>query len=186
MSTDLFTELLGRAQAGDPDAFAELFRRVQPALLRYLRTLCPDDSDDIASLTWLSVVRGLGGFSGDEGAFRGWLFTVARHAMIDARRASGRRPAAAVGEHIEVLADTTAPDTADIVLERAATVAALEAVASLPPDQAEAVLLRVVAGLDVARIAAIMGRSPGSVRVLTHRGLRALAQRMTHAGSTRS
>lgn len=53
---------------------------------------------------------------------------------------------------------------------------ALATIASLPQDQAEAVTLRIVAGLDVARVADMMGRSPGSVRVLTHRGLRRLAQ----------
>ena len=47
-------------------------------------------------------------------------------------------------------------------------------IASLPSDQGEAVILRVVAGLDVSRVATIMGRSPGSVRVLCHRGLRRL------------
>ncbi|MFZ4586113.1 MAG: sigma factor-like helix-turn-helix DNA-binding protein [Acidimicrobiia bacterium] len=41
--------------------------------------------------------------------------------------------------------------------------------------QAEVILLRVVAGLDVNEVAAIVDRSPGAVRVLQHRGLQALA-----------
>jgi RNA polymerase sigma-70 factor (ECF subfamily) len=45
----------------------------------------------------------------------------------------------------------------------------------LSPDQADAVLLRVVAGLDVAEVARIMDRSPGAVRLLCHRALRRLA-----------
>jgi RNA polymerase sigma-70 factor (ECF subfamily) len=55
------------------------------------------------------------------------------------------------------------------------TEAALQLIATLPPDQAEAVLLRVVGGLDVDRVAAIMGKRPGHVRVLSHRGLKRLA-----------
>jgi RNA polymerase sigma-70 factor (ECF subfamily) len=51
---------------------------------------------------------------------------------------------------------------------------ALALVRRLPPDQADAVLLRVVGDLDVAEVAAVMGRSQGSVRVLVHRGLRRL------------
>ena len=47
-------------------------------------------------------------------------------------------------------------------------------IGQLPPDQAEAVMLRIVAGLDVGSVAKIMRRSPGSVRVLSHRGLRRL------------
>jgi RNA polymerase sigma-70 factor (ECF subfamily) len=53
-------------------------------------------------------------------------------------------------------------------------------IATLPPDQAEAILLRVVAGLDVAQVADVMGRSPGAVRVLTHRGLKTLAARVVN------
>ncbi len=58
------------------------------------------------------------------------------------------------------------------------TRAALDLVATLPPDQAEAIILRVVAGLDVSQVAELMGKRPGTVRVLTHRGLRRLAERL--------
>lgn len=51
-------------------------------------------------------------------------------------------------------------------------------VAALSADQAEAIMLRVVVGLDVARVAAITGKRPGAVRVFTHRGLRQLAERL--------
>jgi RNA polymerase sigma-70 factor, ECF subfamily len=50
--------------------------------------------------------------------------------------------------------------------------------ALLPPDQAEIVLLRVVAGLSVDDVAGITGRRPGTVRVLQHRALRRLAERL--------
>jgi RNA polymerase sigma-70 factor (ECF subfamily) len=45
----------------------------------------------------------------------------------------------------------------------------------LPPDQAEVVLLRVVAGLSVEAVAAVTGKRTGTVRVTAHRGLRKLA-----------
>ena len=54
----------------------------------------------------------------------------------------------------------------------------MRVIADLPTDQAEAIVLRVVAGLGVDRVAAIMGKRPGTVRVLTHRGLRRLADRL--------
>ena len=62
--------------------------------------------------------------------------------------------------------------------ENCATDAAVALIARLPPDQAEAVMLRIVTGLDVASVARIMRRSPGSVRVLCHRGLRCLEERL--------
>jgi RNA polymerase sigma-70 factor, ECF subfamily len=49
----------------------------------------------------------------------------------------------------------------------------------LPADQAEVILLRVLGGLEVAEVAAIVGKRPGNVRVLQHRGLRLLAERLS-------
>lgn len=71
--------------------------------------------------------------------------------------------------------------------ERIATDKALALIAELPREQAEVVALRVVAGLDVGQVARIVGKRPGAVRVLSHRGLRRLAERLgdgrpTHAG----
>ncbi len=55
------------------------------------------------------------------------------------------------------------------------TEAALARIASLPPDQAEVVLLRVLGDLSVREVGEIMGKRPGSVRVLQHRALKRLA-----------
>jgi RNA polymerase sigma-70 factor (ECF subfamily) len=63
-------------------------------------------------------------------------------------------------------------------VENLDTEAALALVATLPPDQAEVILLRVLAGLDVTQVASILGKRPGAVRVLQHRGLRRLAERL--------
>ena len=76
------------------------------------------------------------------------------------------------------------PDTADVVLERLSTRAVLAAIASLPTDQAEIIMLRVVAGLDAPSVARIVGKSPGAVRVAAHRGLRRLAGVMDQTGVT--
>jgi RNA polymerase sigma-70 factor (ECF subfamily) len=91
-----FGAVLARAQGGDEEAFARLFRDVQPALLRYLRVIAAEAAEDVAAETWLGVVAGLAGFRGGEEAFRGWLFTIARHRAVDAGRDTGpppRRPA---------------------------------------------------------------------------------------------
>jgi RNA polymerase sigma-70 factor (ECF subfamily) len=78
-----------------------------------------------------------------------------------------------------------APDAAGQAIENLATEATLAAVATLPPHQAEVILLRVVAGLDTETVARIVGRSPGAVRVAAHRGLRRLSQILTMTDVTR-
>jgi RNA polymerase sigma-70 factor (ECF subfamily) len=67
------------------------------------------------------------------------------------------------------------PDAEVEALDRLGTGWALEIIASLPRDQAEAVMLRVVAGLDVAQTAQVLGKRPGAVRIAAMRGLRRLA-----------
>jgi RNA polymerase sigma-70 factor, ECF subfamily len=71
-----------------------------------------------------------------------------------------------------------AQDTEDSVLERMTTQRALALIATLPVDQAEAITLRVIAGLDVKDVARLLGKRPGAVRVAAHRGLRTLASRL--------
>jgi len=68
--------------------------------------------------------------------------------------------------------------TAVAALDNLSTEAALALIASLPRGQAEVIVLRVVAGLDVGQVARIVGKRPGAVRVAAHRGLRALAARL--------
>jgi len=179
-----FPELLAAAQGGDEQAFAVLWRDLQPAVLRYLRVAAPEAAEDLAADTWVSVIRGLGRFRGDGRAFRAWVFTVARHRAIDWRRQAARRATQSVP--VEELAQLSAPDDpVAAVLEAQSTRAALALLAELPPDQAEVVALRVLGGLEVAEVAGIVGKRPGAVRVLAHRGLRRLAKRMEAAGLAR-
>jgi RNA polymerase sigma-70 factor, ECF subfamily len=172
-----FPDVLKAAAGGDGDAFGKLWHDLQPRLLRYFRVIAPGAAEDLASETWLGVVRGIGRFCGNEPAFRAWVFTIARHEVLDWRRRTARRPTQDLP--VTGVVDSAAPDDpAAAALEGISTRAALMLVATLPTDQAEAIALRVVAGLDVGRVAEIMGKRPGTVRVLTHRGLRRLAERL--------
>lgn len=165
--------MLGAAQRGDEAAFVTLFRSVQPMLIRYLHTLAPELADDVASETWVAVVRGLARFQGEEAGFRAWVFAIARARLSDARRAAARRPLVADDE---VLARHPADlDVSTEVEEIMSTEQALALLRRLPPDQAEAVFLRHVAGLDVQGTAEVLGKRAGAVRVATHRGLKRLA-----------
>jgi len=178
-----FEAVLAAAQQGREDAFARLWRDGNPALLRYLQVVAPDSAGDVAAETWVQVVRGLPAFRGDENAWRAWLFTTARRRAIDAGRRRLRRPEAPLGD-VHAAAIPSGENTAEAVMERLSTRAAVALVAKLPRLQAEVILLRVVAGLDTEAVAQLLGRSPGAVRVAAHRGLRRLAQICEEAGVT--
>jgi RNA polymerase sigma-70 factor, ECF subfamily len=171
---DLADALTG-AVSGDEAAFARLWRLLQPALLRYLRVVVGEAAEDVASETWLQVARDLPDFDGEPPVFRVWLFRIARHRGIDERRRAGRRREDPRAMTDQDGVDRTVRDVAFEVIEKSDTGWALRLIATLPPDQAEAVMLRVVAGLDVRQTAQVLGKRPGAVRVATMRGLRRLA-----------
>ncbi|MGW5252934.1 RNA polymerase sigma factor [Streptomyces sp. NPDC004012] len=174
---------VARAQEGDEAAFALVYRIVQPGLLGYLRGLVGQDAEDVASEAWLEITRDLGRFQGDGAGFRGWSATIARHRALDLLRRRRTRPAAAAFELD--LTEIPAPhNTHDQALETLSTEYALHLVHSLPRDQAEAVLLRVVVGLDGPAAARVLGKRPGAVRTAAHRGLKGLARRLGVTGVT--
>jgi RNA polymerase sigma-70 factor (ECF subfamily) len=166
------------ARDGDPESFRVLYRDVQPRLLRYLSYLVGGEAEDVASETWLQATRDLGTFRGDYDGFRGWITTIARHRAMDHLRRTSRQPPA-VPVPVEELAFLPGrEDTADRALEAITTDAALSLIAGLPPDQAEAVLLRAVVGLDAKSAAQVAGKRPGAIRTAAHRGLKTLASRL--------
>jgi RNA polymerase sigma-70 factor (ECF subfamily) len=172
-----FPAELTAAAGGDENAFGVLWHDLQPRLLRYFKVITPEAAEDLASETWLAVIRGIGRFQGDEAAFQAWVFTIARHKARDGWRRAARRPV----EELQAtsLTEPSAPDDpAATVLEAASTRAALALIATLPAGQAEAIVLRVVAGLEVNQVAEIMDKRPNTIRVLTHRGLRRLAEQL--------
>jgi RNA polymerase sigma-70 factor, ECF subfamily len=178
MDDEAFEGLLRAAQRGDERAYAALWRTANPRVLRYLTVVVGrDTAEDVAGEVWLDVARSLSRFRGDEDDFRAWLFTIARRRAIDAQRARSRRPrTTSLDDHVELLAGSPGP--AEQVESDQDTAAALALIRSLKPDQAEIVALRVIAGLDVATVAKLTGKTPGAVRVTTHRGVRELATRM--------
>jgi RNA polymerase sigma-70 factor, ECF subfamily len=180
MATSDFDDVLAAAQQGANWAIAVLWRELHPRLLRFLRGLDPVAAEDVEADTWLVAARDLTGFCGNDQQFRAWMFTIARNRLIDWRRREARQRSVSVTpEVLGELADDDDPAvTAVDVLRADAAVALVRA--SLPRDQAEVILLRVLGGLDVAEVAAIVRKSPGNVRVLQHRGLRRLAEQISY------
>ncbi|HEX6468504.1 MAG TPA: RNA polymerase sigma factor [Streptosporangiaceae bacterium] len=168
--------MIRAAQLGNETAFRALYREMQPRLLRYLTARIGTEAEDVASECWLRVARDLDTFRGDIDDFWLWTVTIARYRAIDHLRRKDRLPLADV--RVEDLTELAGPeDPAALTLDRISTERTLALIGTLPPDQAEAVLLRVVLGFEPARAAQILGKRPGAVRTAAYRGLRALARR---------
>lgn len=164
---------LDDARGGGPQGVAVLWRALNPLLERYLGTLVGQAAQDVASETWLQAARDLPEFRGDGAGFRVWLFRIGRNRAIDELRRAGRRREDLMAEPGGYAG--LVPDTATVAEERFGTVRATALLARLPREQAEAVMLRVVFGLDAKACGQILGKRPGAVRIAAMRGLRALA-----------
>jgi RNA polymerase sigma-70 factor (ECF subfamily) len=176
---------LAAARVGNSIAFEAIYRALAPRLARYARGLVGQDAEDVAAEAWLQIVRDLHKFDGDWDAFRGWAARIVRNRAIDHLRSAARRPARAVT--VDALLERAAPDdTASAAEESLSTAAAVDLIATLPPDQAEAVLLRAVVGLDAKAAGEVLGKRAGAVRVAAHRGLRTLESRLAASNGTGS
>lgn len=175
-----------RMLRGDDEAFRIIYRSIHPRLLRYLTALVGAvDAEDVASEAWGQACRDMDKFSGDADGFRGWVTTIGRHRALDHLRAQGRRPSIAVPpEDFPDRPDDH--DVEEIVASVVSTAEAIELIGSLPPEQAEAVLLRAVMGLDAKTAGKILGRSAGAVRTSAYRGLKTLSTRLSASASPAS
>jgi len=161
----------GRSGAA-PDA-AEVYRALAPAVLGYLRSQWAAEPEDLLGEVFVQVVHDLPRFRGDDDDLRRWVFTIAYHRLVDARRRSRRRPALDGGP-VPELCSAPPADLLDPDLVRA--------LGELTADQREVVALRFVADLSIDAVATLTGRSPGAVKALQHRALAALAEDLGDAG----
>lgn len=171
---DQFPLALAAARTGADWGLASLYRDLQPRILRYFQAHEPGAAEDLASEVWLGVAEGLSRFSGGEEQFRGWIFTIARRRLVDLRRTSARRRTLVLPPE-ELPAYGSVGDAEQEAIGILGTSAVLARIATLPAEQADVLLLRVVAELPVGQVAQILGKRPGAVRVLQHRALRRLA-----------
>ena len=166
------------ARSGDPQAIEELFREVQPRLLRFLRSMESRAADDLAADVWLAVAAGISRFEGKWPDFMAWVFAIARRRLADYRRTAVRRRTDVVDTvAFERYQAGDAPE--DETIDKISGQQAASMITSvLRGDQAEVLLLRVLGELDVDQVAAIMQRTPNWVRVTQHRAVGTLAKRL--------
>lgn len=162
------------ARRGRQSAWDAIYRDLAPPLLGYARSQNAPDPEDLVGEVFLEVVRSLGRFEGhEEERFRGWVFTIARRRLIDARRRSGRRPT-------ELTEPAELAERAGSYEEDALARLSLDDVRSLlsclSEDQREVMVLRLVAGLRTNEIAEVTGRHPEAVKGLAKRALARLRE----------
>jgi RNA polymerase sigma-70 factor (ECF subfamily) len=168
-------EALAREARENPAAFAGLYRRHVNRVYRYLLVRVGDvhDAQDLTAQTFLAALEGIAGYRG-QGGFAAWLLGIARRKAADHfRRGRTTLP-------LEAAAHVPDPNPLpDAVAEQRLRLERMtRALRGLSPDRAEALSLRVFGGLNAAEVGRVMGRSEAAVRMLVHRAVRDLRERL--------
>ena len=165
--------LVGQAVRGELAAFNQLVERHQDHLFALVYRLVPDrdQAADAVQEAFLSAYRNIASFRG--GSVRSWLGRIAINAAMDIQRARRRRPSQPYPELEDESWQPPAesdvePEHQALALERSRMLAA--ALAALPFDQRNCIVLYDVDGYDYGEIARIMGVSVGTVKSRIHRG----------------
>lgn len=156
----------------DPEAFAALYDRHLERVYRHIRYRVESipEAEDLTQQTFLQAWRAIHRYRKGSSPFLAWLLTIAGHLVIDHyRRSRKESPLEAALASQALSADP----------ERAAEMGLFQqqvriAIATLPPEQQQVVMMRFIDGLGYPEIASALGKKEGAVRVIQYRALRQL------------
>jgi len=160
------------AQAGEAAAWEAIYAELAGPVTGYLRSRGAPDPDDLSSEVFYQIARDIHRFKGDETKFRSWVFVIAHRRLIDARRASGRRPVTV--DRPETHVDISGDNVEEEVIENLGTDRMGEIFANLTEDQQQVLSLRIVGDLSLEATASVMGKRVGAIKALQRRALASL------------
>jgi RNA polymerase sigma-70 factor (ECF subfamily) len=174
--TQLVSRAVKRAQEGDREALGFLYARYADNVCGYVRSIVHEhhEAEDLTQQVFAKLIRVIGKYEEHEVPFLAWILRVSHNVAVDHLRRQRTIPVADVR-----IDDGNSSDQANA--ERITELQ--EALATLPPDQREVLVLRHFAGLSPTEIAERMGRSEPSIHGLHHRGRRALRLELTSRGA---
>jgi len=171
-------DIVARAQAGDANAFGELYDRYVDVVYRYIyyRVSNATLAEDLTSETFIRALRRITSYTWQGRDFGAWLVTIARNLIADHFKSGRYRLEVATSDLVEAGADRREDGPENEVLSAITNEALLEAVKALGPEQQECISLRFLQGMSVAETAAIMGKNEGAIKALQYRAVKSLSR----------
>jgi RNA polymerase sigma-70 factor (ECF subfamily) len=166
---------LARRAARNPDAFTELYHRYLPGIYRYhlARTGHVQEAEDLTAQTFLTALESISSFSG-RGSLSSWLFGIASHKLADHYRRSRIELPLEEAENLQ----STVPLPEEAAMQHLELARVARVLRLISPERAEAVLLCLFGGLSISEAAHTVGKSEAAVKMLVHRGLCDLQERL--------
>jgi RNA polymerase sigma-70 factor (ECF subfamily) len=191
LSAEEEADLVKRAKH-DPIAFAQLYEAHYPAILNYLyrRTLRVAAAEELTSDTFFKALRGLASYQPRPSVrFRSWLYRIATNeARMYWRGRKGRRETPLLSDEKElgrIRFASHESESSEVVREKQQEYARMhDALGRLPQRYQAALTLRYFEGLGHDEIATILGKRPGTIKSLVHRGLAKLAKVLVESDAT--
>jgi RNA polymerase sigma-70 factor, ECF subfamily len=170
---------------GDREAVAAVYLEVAPALRGYLLRQVGhgEVADDLVEQAFVALLTSGAGVRGDGRSLRAWLYRTARHDLLDWRKRAERRSDHELTSERSASLASEELGPEDRMLAAMGDPGLVAALAALTDEQREVVELRIVAGLPLAEVAELTGRSVGAVKLLQHRGVRRLAELLGEGGA---
>jgi len=166
--------LIERAQQGDPDAIAGLYRQYVQAIARYVAYRVPDEAtvEDLTADVFLRMVEGLPGYQVTGAPFEAWLYRIAATRIADFYRQRQRHPVETLGEGV-----SSGHTPLDMTLQEREELDELRAaLAQLGEEQQTILILRFVERKSHEEVAGIVGKSVRAIATAQHRALKRLAE----------
>jgi len=166
---------LARRAAHNPDAFTELYHRYLPGIYRYhlARTGHVQEAEDLTAQTFLTALESISSFRG-QGSFSSWLFGIASHKLADLYRRSRIELPLEEAENLH----STVPLPEEAAMQHLELARVARVLRLISPERAEALVLCLFGGLSLAEAAHTVGKSKAAVKMLVHRGLCDLQERL--------
>ena len=167
---------LARAARTEPDAFGQLYVRHRLAVYRYARsrTATEEDAIELTAITFERAFGAIGRYRPAGGGFVAWLLRITRNAAIDLGRRA--RSANELDVDLEDGHPDHGPEGAALSRERQRAIA--QAVAALPDQQRDAVVLRYGSGLTARQIGEVLGKREAATQKLLSRALVTLREQI--------
>ena len=177
-------ETIARAQAGNADAWGELYRFYAPAIFRFCRRAMPtrEDAEDATMEVFMKVREKLGQFDASR-SFSAWLYRVAANHCWDLLRRRRVRQDKETGDLETLPLEHPDPGQLDQLIVRSTGLEVRRALDKLPPRARMALVLRYYADMSYDEIAEALGVRRAFVGVVLLRARHELREAMGHAGA---
>jgi RNA polymerase sigma-70 factor (ECF subfamily) len=158
----------------DPTAFGELYDRHFHQIYRFVYSRVREQSaaEDVTSEVFMKALRGIGRYQHTGRPFSAWLYQIAVNAVHDRFRSA--RPVEDIDEQIAI--STPGPGIEEVALQNDEIRRIWALVEKLPQAQRTALVLKFQEDMKIDDIAAVMGKTPGAIKLLIHRGVSKLRE----------